>query len=129
MENPFHPPQEVVSESAPAHASKKASTAYVWACVLWSAMAVLLTTFVPILDNALSEFELAIPRLTQILLHPMATVFFFVVAVAVITIGLVANSSAQRKKLGRIALVLGIVAATLCAAGLSTPILELLRAL
>jgi type II secretory pathway component PulF len=126
MENPFLPPQEIAREPTLAPKTTYKPLTYVIASTMWAMMAVTLAVAVPILRSTFADVEIQLPLLTRILLHPMATVFFFVVAAAVIASGVVANTTAQRQKTGRIAFVLGIVAAAICSLGLALPILQLI---
>ncbi len=129
MENPFLPPQELAREPTLTARTKQKAVLYVVASIMWAMMAVTLAVTVPIFWSMFADLEVQLPLLTRVLLHPMATVFFFVVAAAVIASGVVANTTAQRQKTGRIAFVLGIIAFAVCFIGLALPMLQLIEQL
>ena len=125
MDNPFHPPQEIATESSLTPRRKQRGISYVIASILWATMAVKLAVLGPVLRTVFADFDVQLPLLTRVLLHPMATVFFFVIAVAVIASGVVANTAAERQKPGQIALVMGVIAVAICFVGLALPMLEM----
>ena len=129
MENPFRPPQEVDGGPTLATGARQKPLTYVVASTMWAMMAVTLAVSVPPLRSAFADMEIELPLLTRILLHPMATIFFFVVAAAVIASGVVANTASQRQKTGKIAFVLGIIAVAICFFGLAVPMLQLIQQL
>lgn len=129
MENPFHPPQEISREPSLAPTTKHKPASYIIASMMWGMMAVALAAAVPSLRSLFADLEIQLPLLTRVLLHPMATVFFFVVAATVIASGVFTNTTSQRQKTGRIAFVLGMIAAAVCFFGLALPMIQLFRQL
>jgi hypothetical protein len=123
-DNPFQPPEQI--EQPP---RQPRSVMYVLACLVWSALAIKFAIARPLVDSLFLEFEVAVPMLTQWLLHPMSTVLFFAIAAAVILAGLIASSPTDRQRVGRIAVLLAIIAVTAIAFGLGLLLLSLINAL
>ena len=75
------------------------------------------------------DLDVSLPLLTRLLLHPMASVLCVATSIVVILGGLVIDRPAQRIRLGRIALVLGVIAILGGLLGLLFPLVVLLGSL
>jgi len=102
---------------------------YILACLLWSALAIKFAIIRPMMVTYFSELEIELPTLTLWMLHPMSTVLFFATAAAVLLAGLIANSPADRQRVGRIAVLLAIIATSATAIGIWLPLLNVIKAL
>ena len=121
--NPFRPPLPVD------RATHTSSFVYVFACLLWSALAIKMVVFQPIVRSFFEEYGVALPTLTLWLLHPLQIIFFVACAVAVLLAGLIANTSEGRRRVGWVGLLIGIGVSFLIAIGIAVPLLQIMQAL
>lgn len=123
-DNPFQPPEQIEQPLR-----RPTSVMYILACLLWSALAIKFAIIRPMMVTYFSELEIELPTLTLWMLHPMSTVLFFATAAAVLLAGLIANSPADRQRVGRIAVLLAIIATSATAIGIWLPLLNVIKAL
>jgi len=103
-------PYRTPAELSVGQAKRSSFDLYKIAAFLWCVLASKVVMAGYFLRPVFEDFGIELPLLTQFLLHPMASVFFFAIAVSVIVSGLTLDSAAKRRRLGRIALVLWLAA-------------------
>lgn len=122
MTDPYRPPP------TPAE-TRTESTAWpgvlILAILIWSALTLKVLVVGPFLRNTMDEFGVAVPLLTQLLIHPMASVFFLVTTVAIVSGGMRLHRRSSRRNLGRIGFVLGLVAFFVTLLGMMLPLWQL----
>ncbi|WP_182864788.1 hypothetical protein [Stieleria mannarensis] len=126
--NPFRPPggsEAGATETRP----QRTSIVYLLACLLWCGMAIKMMVLRPILLSLFEEFELEMPRLTRVLLHPVVSVLFVMVAAGMVLGWLTVASVESRRQIGWRALVLALVVILIMAIGFGLPMFKLMRAL
>ena len=107
---PYRPP----ADSNPKRGKNSLWEPLTAAYFLWSLLAVLVVASGYFLRPVFEEFELELPLLTRMLVHPMASVFFGATALMVILSGLAMDSPAKRNRLGRIAISLALIVFLAC---------------
>ncbi|WP_147871152.1 hypothetical protein [Stieleria maiorica] len=99
------------------------------ACLLWCGLAIKMIVLRPILFSLFADFELELPWVTRLLLHPAVSILFVMIAVGLVLRRLTVASIESRRRIGWRALVLALVVILVMAIGFGLPLFSLMRAL
>lgn len=122
MTDPYRPP------ATPAETRAESSAwpgLLILAVLIWCALTMKVLVLGPFLRNTMDEFGVTVPLLTQLLIHPMASVFFLVTTVAIVSGGIRLQRRSSRRNLGKIGFVLGLVAFFVTLLGMMLPLWQL----
>ncbi len=100
-----------------------------FATLIWLASAALLLGVSLFVRPVFAEFEVALPVLSQWVIHPLASVMCFAVAASVLVVGLSIKDPSYRRLAGAIWLLLGLVTLAAVLLGAITPLISLIGAL
>ncbi|MGI9473887.1 MAG: hypothetical protein ACR2NZ_20255 [Rubripirellula sp.] len=120
--DPYRPPSLLKSTVA---ASEGWPGVLILAVAIWSALTLKVLFLGQILRPTLEEFDVRIPLLTQLLIHPMASVLFLVTTLAIVAGGIRIDRRSSRRSLGQIGFVLGLIAFFVALLGLLLPLWNL----
>ncbi|QEG02183.1 hypothetical protein Mal15_62680 [Stieleria maiorica] len=131
--NPFRPPGGPEAGRSDPGATEarpeRGSIIYLLACLLWCGLAIKMIVLRPILFSLFADFELELPWVTRLLLHPAVSILFVMIAVGLVLRRLTVASIESRRRIGWRALVLALVVILVMAIGFGLPLFSLMRAL
>jgi hypothetical protein len=126
--DPYRPP----SANDPLHQNaeqEERSIIYVFACLVWCGLAIVVIILRPFLLSLFEDFGMALPAVTIWLLDPAQNVVFVLIAGGVLLAGLFVKNRDGRRRIGQCALVLAVVAVAVLLLGYGFPLLRLLQEL
>ncbi len=124
--DPFRPPATIDVDG---RSGRPTPVSLTLGLTLWSTLAVAHLLAYLYLKPIFVDLDVKLPVLTRWLFHPMALVMFFTIALAVLLSGKMTENLRQRQRIGKLALVLGILTLATWVAAIILPVFSLWNAL